>query len=463
MKKMKIFSTIAVFGALLASTAACGGGSKKITVWVGDESLAFYQKVCQEFLALEENKDFGFEIEVKAQDTGAAAGVITQDASAAADIYTVAHDNVGKLVATKNAKPITDAELIAQVEADNSADFVSVNKVGDQLYGVPYISQALFLMYNKSKVSEEQAQSFEGLRAAAAAAGSDVKGWTVTGADGFNFSYTLLARKDSDKTSSLKLYEGGTKDTGSCWVQGDDEVAFVKWAQKMRKDPNGMMWASSDGWNMDLANNATLAVIGGAWHYEAFVQSVGSENAGLALIPTFTLDADTAFGTATAGTTYRGGTFADCKVFMINGKSKSNKYPAEQKLLKYLSSTAIQDRSFVECNNVPAYKAFSAEAVKQQYPEVSEQSIKLASVQTGMAAYGMPQPFVTGTLNTFFYSKGAPDLYKVIVDQYDTSLKKEVYTTDADIQKGLYTMQYIWQKGKKPADGEIPATLPADI
>ena len=87
----------------------------------------------------------------------------------------------------------------------------------------------------------------------------------------------------------------------------------------------------------------------------------------------------------------------------------------------------------------------------------------MASVQTGMAAYGMPQPFVTGTLNTFFYSKGAPDLYKVIVDQYDTSLKKEVYTTDADIQKGLYTMQYIWQKGKKPADGEIPATLPADI
>ena len=463
MKKIKVFSTIAIFGALLASTAACGGGSKKITVWVGDESLAFYQKVCQEFLALEENKDFGFQIEVKAQDTGAAAGVITQDPSAAADIYTVAHDNVGKLVASKNAKPITDAELKAQVEADNSEGFVNVSKVGDQLYAVPYISQALFLMYNKSKVSDEQAKTFEGLKAAAAAAGEGVKGWTVTGSDGFNFSYTLLARKESDKSSSLKIYEGGVKTTGSCWVQGDDEVAFVKWAQKMKEDPNGMMWASSDGWNMDLANNAAVAVIGGAWHYNAFVQSVGSENAGLALIPTFTLDESTAFGTATAGTTYRGGTFADCKVFMINGKSKSNKYVAEQKLLKFLSSASIQDRSFVECNNVPAYKAFSAEAVKQAYPEVAEQSLQLAAVQTGMSAYGMPQPFITGVLNTYFYSKGAPDLYKVIVDKWDTSLKKAVYTTDADIQKGLYSMQYIWQKGEKPADSDIPATLPADI
>ena len=461
MKKMKVFSTIAVFGALLATTAACGGGGKKITVWVGDESLAFYQKVCQEFLDKEENKDFGFKIEVKAQDTGAAAGVITQDASAAADIYTVAHDNVGKLVNAKNAKPITNAELIAQVEEDNPDGFVNVSKVGDQLYAVPYISQALFLMYNKSKVTELQAQSFEGLRAAAAAAGDDVKGWTVTGSDGFNFSYTLLARKESDKSSSLKLYEGGTKNTGSCWAQGDDEVAFMKWAQKMKADPNGMMWASSDGWNMDLANNAALAVIGGAWHYEAFVQSVGSENAGLALIPTFTLDTDTAFGTAVAGTTYRGGTFADCKVFMINGKSASSKYVAEQKLLKFLASKEVQDRSFVECNNVPAYESFSAAAVKAAYPNVSEQSLQLAAVQTGMAAYGMPQPFINGTLNTYFYSKGAPELYKVIVDKYDTSTKKAVYLTDEEIQQGLYSVQYIWQKGEKPST--IPATLPAEI
>ena len=80
-----------------------------------------------------------------------------------------------------------------------------------------------------------------------------------------------------------------------------------------------------------------------------------------------------------------------------------------------------------------------------------------------MGEYGLAQPFINGTLNTYYYSKGAPELYKVMCDQYDTSLKQEVYTTDAEIQVGLYKMQYIWQKGKTPADGEIPATLPAEI
>ena len=460
MKITKLFATLAVFGSLLATTAACGGSSNQIVIWVGEESLAFYQQVCNEYL--EAHPDFKFKVKVVGQDTGSAAGTILQDASAAADIFTVAHDNIGKLVAAKDGKPITNEALLAQLQENTDQSYLDVCTFDGKLYGVPYISQALFLMYNKAKVTDEEAKTFEGLKAAAARAGSDVKGWTVSGSDGFNNSYTLLARKESDKSTSLKLYKDGKKDRGSCWVQGDDQVASVKWAQKMAEDPNGFTWPSTAKWPSDLLNGKALSVIGGAWHVKSFMESVGASNAGFALIPTYTLDADTAYGTATAGTVMRGGTFADVKVFMINGKSKANKYVAEQELITYLSSKEIQDRSFIACDNVPCYNSFDIEAIKAANPDLPEKSVALAKVQVGMTAYGIPQPFRTGTLNTYYYSKGGPELYKTMIDKYDTSTKTSVFTTDADIVKGLYRLQHIWQHANDPKD-DVPATLPADI
>lgn len=474
MKKTRTFGSMLVFGASALVLAACGGGQggggakEKIVIWVGEESAKFYTQVCNEYVAA--NPDFNFTVEVKSQDTGTAAATVISDPSAAADIFTVAHDNVGKLVQKKLAKPLSAADLVEQVNADNPASFVeaSSSTLGDDkgtkyLYGAPYISQALFLMYNTKYVSAEQAKTFEGLRAAAAAKSSDTKGWTVTGTDGFNFSFTLLARKDSDKSTTLKLYEGGIKTKGACWAQGDDEVASAKWVQKSLKDPNAMMWPSNATWAGDIRNEKALAVIGGAWHFETFSQSVGSENVGIAMIPTYELTSETAFGTATAGTVMRGGTFADCKIFMINGSSKSSKYAAEQKLIKYLSSKEMQEKSFIACNNMPAYSGFADRLpeIKAANPDLADNSIKLAQAQSQMAQYGIPQPFISGTLNTYFYSKGAPELMKVICDQYDTSTKTEVYLTDREIQEGLYKIQYIWQHGQTPE--EVPATLPAEI
>ncbi|MBR5048948.1 MAG: extracellular solute-binding protein, partial [Erysipelotrichaceae bacterium] len=181
----KIITLLMISFMLLTTLTGCGGGGGEnggntkpddgvIRVWVGEESAEFYQKACDEYVA--SHPDFGYKIEVKGMDTGSIAGTITNDPTAAADIYTVAHDNIGKLASTQCAKPITDESLIAQVKADNPASFQSViysTLNGTQyLYGVPYISQALFLYYNKALVTEEQAKTFEGLREAARKAGT---------------------------------------------------------------------------------------------------------------------------------------------------------------------------------------------------------------------------------------------------------------------------------------------------
>ena len=467
---------IALFIVLIMTAAlfaGCGGGGNKvIRVWVGEESVEFYQKICNEYVAAHE--DFGYTVDVKGMDTGAVAGTISNDPTAAADIYTVAHDNIGKLASTQCAKPIGDQSLIDQVLADNPESFrkviYSTLNGTEYLYGVPYISQALFLYYNKALVTEEQAKSFEGLREAARAAGT--KAVTVTGDDGFNMSFALLATKVSDHSTTVKIYEGaesvsgGSKGTSNC--QGDDTIAIMRWLQDYAADENGFKWASPDGWDADLdkSNKGVLAVIGGAWHYNTAKAALGETNLGIALIPTFTLTEKAVEGLSgvSAGDVYRGGTFADCKCFMINANSDKNKYAKEQELIKFMSSKESQNRSYVECLNVPAYAGASS-FIEQCYNEgkVTESQYNLAAMQVSMAEWGIPQPFVTGTLNSYYYSKNAPSVFRAIIDKtaYPTTGDTILAETEslAGIRKALYLAEYLWMHGTVPK--EFPQSLPS--
>ena len=468
----KIIASLLLLVMAVSLFAGCGGssGDKVIRIWVGEESVEFYRTVCDEYLAA--HSDFGYTIEVKGMDTGTIAGTISNDPKAAADIYTVAHDNIGKLASTQCAKPIGDEALIAQVLADNPESFQNViySTLNGQkyLYGVPYISQALFLYYNKALVTEEQAQSFEGLREAAKAAGT--KAVTVVGDDGYNMSFALLATKVSDHSTTVKIYEGAASDgssKGTSNCQGDDTVAIFRWLQEYAADPNGFKWASPDGWDADLdkSNNGVLAVIGGAWHYNTAKAALGETNLGIALIPTFTLTEASVAGLTgvAAGDVYRGGTFADCKCFMINANSAKEKYAKEQDLIKFMSSKEIQNRSYLECLNVPAYVG-AADYIAKCYAEgkVTESQYNLAAKQVAMAEWGIPQPFITGTLNTYFYSKNAPAVFRAIIDNTAYPTTGDVIipdtTTIEGIRKALYLIEYLWMHGTNPKD--FPASYP---
>ena len=179
MKKLTLLGMAAMILGVAASTVACGGQEKAISLWVGNEEgvVSFYQSKVDAFL--QANPDFPYKVKITGTDLGSIAGSILKDPSACADIYSVAHDNVGKLAQSGSASAITDPELKAQVEADNSASFVKVSKSTvsntEFLFAVPYISQALFLMYDTRYVTPEQAGSFESLKVNASSTSSILK------------------------------------------------------------------------------------------------------------------------------------------------------------------------------------------------------------------------------------------------------------------------------------------------
>ena len=71
-----------------------------------------------------------------------------------------------------------------------------------------------------------------------------------------------------------------------------------------------------------------------------------------------------------------------------------------------------------------------------------------------MAEWGIPQPFITGTLNTYYYSKNAPQVFRAIIDKsaYPTTgdiILSETESLDG-IRKALYLVEYIWMHGHNP-------------
>ena len=322
------------------------------------------------------------------------------------------------------------------------------------IFAAPYISQALVLMYNKAKDTEEQAKTIEGLKEAAVANNS--KSLAITGTDGFNFSFTVLARKAADNSTSVKLYEN--TDKNACYFQGDDVVATVQWAQDFFADPNGGHWPTDAGWISDAQANKVVACIGGAWQFKDWEGAVGSTNAGYTVLPTYTVNAEQVAGTSVAaGTKFQAGSFVDCKCLMINAYSDEAKYDAIQELVKYMTSKEVQNESFKQANNLPAYTG-ATEYIKTIKNDLTRNQYEGAMAQAGMNEFGIAQPFLSSTLNTYYYSKKAPELYVSMLN----NTTGEFSTTDA-IRKGLYRIEYIWQKGKEVAAADIPATLPSDV
>ena len=503
MKKKSLLLRISVPVLTLASLAGCTGlqNSNTIVVWVGSESVAYYRELAKKFES--EHADFGYKISIIGADTGGAAGQMVADNGACGDIVTIAHDNIGKLSQASYIAPIVDdgtgKELVDQINADNPEGFKTVikNILGEDTkytytFGVPYISQALFLYYDTRFVKEEEAESFEGLLQAAKRYDSEhsvknTKSYAVTGNDGYNFSFSVLARNlDKGNVSSLRLYENGDGRTSKevrydSYMQANEQVAILKYMQRNVADPNGGLLKSDSGWATNIEQHKALSLIGGAWHYNSFKAAVtdkdtGEVHMGCKIIPTFTLTAADVQGieatkysndeylpaelrgkddpAPVAGTKFRGGSFVDCKCFVINmaKMTGAEKYYKMCTLLKYFSSKQAQNESFLKALNVPAY-AGAEQYIEEVKSQIDKTAYLMASSQTGMSVYGIPQPFTSGTLNTFYYSKSAPDYYfNAIMDE-----KKE-YTTVESIRKLLYRMEYIWKHGASPSN--IPTTLP---
>lgn len=449
MRKGKTFKSLTLLLALCMVVASFVGCSPKksntpLTIWVGVESVDFYTEKMAEYVEKYKEKtgeDFPFSVSVQGVDTASAAAKVLDDLDAGADIFTVAHDNLGKLTAGASAiAPVRSEALLAQINADNPETFLNVIDMTVQgtkyTFGIPYIAQSLVLMYNTKYLSENDVKTWEGIWAAAK--NNNKQSVSLMGADGFNNSFLTLAINEETGEMPAKIYQNG--DIEDCEFTSDETVAIMQWGQRFFTDKNGGKMPTDSGWEIELRDEISLSLIGGAWKFNAAKAALG-ENLGIAALPSFTLTANDVKGTnVNAGTVYRSGSFTDCKIFVM--KKGSDKADYLEDILLFLSSKEVQEQSFIECANLPAYKNAITEFTSMQEDNIET---ILAAKQLEMFNYGIPQPFgYSTTHNFYYYSKGAPDLVREILEN-----KESLFGTTEAIRTQLQTIENIWKTGER--------------
>ena len=152
-----------------ASSVAESWGDVKLTMWGAEEDQTMLREMADAFI--EENKDKGnITINIGACSESDTKDNILTDPTAAADVFAFADDQLNELVAAGALQEVSlNADDVKSRNLEGSVEAASLN---GKLYAYPMTADnGYFLYYDSSVISPEDAQTVDGILAAAAAAG----------------------------------------------------------------------------------------------------------------------------------------------------------------------------------------------------------------------------------------------------------------------------------------------------
>lgn len=315
---MKKLLAMLLTAAMILSLAACGGASApaettattaaaaeateapaasgetiSLTLWGAEEDQALLAELVEKFKAQYPDQTFDIQIGVESEST--AKDTVLTDVEAAADVYAFANDQLNDLVAAgallnlsgdvSAVLPNFVGKTLDEVMAENGEGAVAASTKDGNVYAFPMSGgNNYFLYYDSTKISAEQAQSFDTLLEAAQAAGSKVG---MTFASGwYNASFFLgagfTASMNPDGTTVIDW--NGTSSTGYTGVD------VAKAMSDIAVNPAFLAVADGDLSNQ-IASGAVCAVVSGTWDASAAEAAFGDGYAATKL-PTFTCAGD---------------------------------------------------------------------------------------------------------------------------------------------------------------------------
>ena len=294
---------------------------------------------------------------------GDAGSLVIADVAAAPDIYCFAQDQLAGLVqAGALAGPTGD--IAAAVKAENDASSVAAASLAGNLYAYPMTSDnGYFMYYDKSIISEEDAESLEAIIAACEA--NNVK-----------FRYAL---ENSWYTASF-FFGAGCHSTWTTNEHGeftsvDDNfnsnlgLIAMKGMQKLAKSP------CYDS-NADVFTDAGV-VITGVWNAWAAAEHFG-ENLGATDLPSFEVD----------GKSYHIGSFSGNKLMGVKPQADAEKADVLALLAQWLTNEENQIKRYEQFN-------FGPSNLKAQTSPAVQSDISLAALLK-QNNYAQPQGRIHG-------------------------------------------------------------------
>lgn len=288
----------------LGFACACGesgeGGSTNngeqtiFVVWCPEADHEFAKQVAEDFL--KENKDLNLKFQFGIQGENDAATKVLTDVENAPDVFSFSSDQINKLI-VGDALARIGGDRLDRIKAQNTAESIdsATVTVGEQTmtYAYPYTDNTYFLYYNKSKFTEEDIKTLDGILAKCSA--TEQFGYPMN--DGWYNSAFFFGKglgyevEFSDQLAENKI----TTDFGN---EVGQQVAEAMW--KYVQNPAFKADSDDSKLTSGFQSGKIIAGVSGIWNKSSIQKYLG-DNFGVAKLPTYTLGTEQVQLTAFAG------------------------------------------------------------------------------------------------------------------------------------------------------------------
>lgn len=351
-RKLSAALALTLAGACLAGTlTGCSGNSDtesvRLMVWSPSEDQSkdsgeWLQTCCERFAELHPEWDITFVYGVA--DEAGAAGTVSQDAEASADVFMFANDTLTTL---------TDAGALAkfggkyadEIRATNSETLVDSLTLDDYIYGVPFTTNTWFMYYDKSIFSEEDVKNLDTMLEKGVVSFPFTNSWYLPA---FYFG------------NGCTLFGDGTQEELGANFGGEAGAEVTDYLIDLYNNPNFVVDADGSGM-AGLRDGSINAIFTGSWD-AASIKEILGDNMGVAALPTFTLNGEEKQMYAYAGS----------KAIGVNSNTE---YPVQAvELAIYLGSAEAQQLHYELRNVIPCNTTLLADPAIAEDPLVSAQN-----------------------------------------------------------------------------------------
>ena len=322
-------------------------GVVKLKVWAEEANWEVMNKMFDSFKAKYKN-EATFEIELIQGNDGETKNNLLADVYGGADVFSFADDQLNAMVSGGALAAVPNPD---EIKAANLEDAVNSCMVNGVMYAYPMTADnGYFLYYNKEYLTEEDVKTFDGILAAAEAAGKKV---TMDWSSGW-YLYSFFGNTGLD----FGLNEDGV--TNHCnWNTTEGKIKGVDIAQALLNisSSSAFMNAGDAALLEGAANDTVIAGISGVWN-EVEIKKAWGDNYGAVKLPTYTV----------AGEQVQMSSFKGYKMMGVNYYSENKEWAL--KLADWLTNEENQTLRFTERSQGPSNKKAAASDAVSKVPAI---------------------------------------------------------------------------------------------
>lgn len=363
--------------------SAGSGENVNLTVWGPQEDQELLKQMCDAFAAANPDKTYTFTYGVVSEAD--AQKEVIKDISAAADVFAFASDQTATLVNAGALYRVTKNK--DEIVAENSESSISAASIDGELYGYPYVSDTYFMYYDKSKLSEDDVKSIEGIMS------KDIEGVTTNFAfntdDGWYQSGFFFG-------AGCKLFGEDGTDPTQCDFNNERGYMVGEYLIDLVANPKYGANFDDSLVKAGFAEGTLASAVSGTWNASEIQASLG-DNYAATKLPEFTLS---------NGETVQMGSMANFKIMGVNSETKN---PLDaMALAEWLTNkdnqkTRFEVRSYAPTNvelandtdTMNSNIAVGALAQQAQYATVQTSISQCQNYWTPAEAFG--QEIIAGT------------------------------------------------------------------